>query len=262
MEHEFVLIGSGTSTGVPMPGCGCAVCSSTNPRNFRNRTAGFVKFKSGATLLVDATTDLRHQCLQHHVKNVDAVLFTHAHSDHIGGTDDLRVFNFLSKRAIDCYGSAETLDGVRTMFPYIFKRDPSYQGGFIAQLTLNEIDNHVPFTVAGATIHPFPLPHGNVTVTGFRVGDLGYATDCKGLSPRAYEVLHGVNTLFLDGLRWEQHRTHNTIEEAIEIATKVKAKRTFLIHLTHAVDHDEVSARLPSGVELGYDGLSVTFRCG
>jgi phosphoribosyl 1,2-cyclic phosphate phosphodiesterase len=259
MPHEFVLLGSGTSTGVPVPGCDCSVCVSENPKNFRNRTSGLIYLESGQSILIDATPDLRHQALQHKVKKVDAVLYTHAHADHICGTDDLRVFNFINNSAIDCYGAASTLAGLRTLFPHIVNPDPAYQGGFIAKLAFQEISNDGEFSVFGSTFQAFPLPHGNVTVTGFRIGNLGYATDCKGLSKRAAQVLQGVDVLFLDGLRWEQHRTHNTIDEAIEIAREVRARQTYLIHTTHTIEYDEVSAQLPPGIALGYDGLRVQF---
>lgn len=262
MEHQFVLIGSGTSTGVPIPGCECVVCTSPDPRNFRNRTAAYIQLESGQTILVDATTDLRHQCLKHNVRRVDSVIYTHAHADHICGTDDLRVFNFQSKRHLDCYGTHTTLNGIRSMFPYIFKQDPTYVGGLTPRLNLHEISNEESFSIGESTFHPFPLPHGGVSVTGFRIGNLGYATDCKGLSPRAAEILHGVEYLFLDGLRWEQHNSHNTIDEAIEIAASLKAKQTYLIHLSHGVEHEEVSRKLPLGVALGYDGLMVRFNEG
>jgi phosphoribosyl 1,2-cyclic phosphate phosphodiesterase len=146
------------------------------------------------------------------------------------------------------------------MFPYMFDRDPLYQGAPPAKLTLHEISNFESFSALGAEIHPFPLPHRNAVVTGFRLGNIAYATDCKGLSPRAEEVLRGVETLFLDGIRYEPHSTHNSIDEAIEIARKVQAKQTYLIHLTHSVDHEQVSSKLPTGVALGYDGLTVSFR--
>jgi phosphoribosyl 1,2-cyclic phosphate phosphodiesterase len=260
MEGQFLLLGSGTSAGVPIPGCSCSVCTSRDPRNWRNRTSAYLRLASGISILIDATPDLRHQCLQHGVGHVDAVLFTHCHADHICGTDDLRVFNFHSGKALDCFGTPETFSGIRRMFPYIFDRDPAYQGAPPALLTLHEISNFEPFSFGGVKIQPFPLPHGNTTVTGFRVGSMAYATDCKGLSPRAEEVLEDIDVLFLDGIRYEPHRTHNSIDEAIYLARKVKAKQTYLIHLTHAIDHAEVSAKLPPGVALGYDGLTVDFR--
>ena len=260
MQHHFTLLGCGTSTGVPLPGCSCHVCLSGHPKNFRNRTAGAFHLASGEVILIDSGPDLRHQALQHNISRVDSVIFTHAHADHILGTDDLRAFNFTSKRRITCYGSSETLDGVRNAFPYIFNPKPTYLGGLVAQLDLVSIDPQGSSDIHGLSCHFFPLPHGDTTVTGVRVGDLGYATDCKGLSPRATDVLRGVTTLFLDGLRWESHNTHNSIHEACEIARELGAQTTYLIHTTHSIDYDEVSRQLPKGIELGYDGLRVAFQ--
>ncbi len=255
--HKFTLLGSGTSTGVPLPGCQCAVCLSENPRNFRNRTSAIIYHECGKALLIDAGPDLRHQCIQHRISRIDSVLFTHAHADHIYGTDDLRSFNFVINDRIQCFGSSETIAGLQQSFPYILNPNPHYPGGHVTQIVLNQISNLTPFSIFGSTITPFPLPHGEVTVTGFRIGNLGYATDCKGLSPRATEVLAGVEHLFLDGLRWEPHNTHNSISEAIAISESLGAKQTYLIHTTHTIEYDEVSAQLPTGVALGYDGLSV-----
>jgi phosphoribosyl 1,2-cyclic phosphate phosphodiesterase len=188
------------------------------------------------------------------------VLYTHAHADHIYGTDDLRCFNFISNKRISCFGSAETLKGIRSCFPYILEPDPSYRGAQIAQLDLYEISNFDSFNVSNTEVAAFPLPHGNTTVTGFRIGNLGYATDCKGLTERAAEVLFGVEYLFIDGLRWEPHNTHNSIDEAIEIARTLNVKQCYLVHTTHTIDYEEVSAALPPGVALGFDGLSVDFE--
>lgn len=259
MTHRFTLLGCGTSTGVPIPGCQCAICTSSNPRNFRNRTSGLIQHRCGKAILIDAGPDLRHQCIAHKVARVDTVLYTHGHADHIYGTDDLRSFNFIIKDRIQCYGSAETLAALRYAFPYIINPSPTYPGGQIAQIDLHEISNFDSFTVFNSTVKPFPLPHGDTTVTGFRIGNLGYATDCKGLTPRAADVLRGVEYLFLDGLRWEAHNTHNSISEAIAISAQLGVARTFLVHMTHSIDYDEVSAQLPAGVALGYDGLTVEF---
>lgn len=209
--------------------------------------------------MIDAGPDLRHQCIAHGVERIDSVLYTHAHADHIYGTDDLRSFNFIIKERIQCYGSEETLAGIRYCFPYIISPSPNYTGGQVAQIDLHQISNDHPFSVFGTTVHPFPLPHGTVTVTGFRIGTLGYATDCKGLSDRAAQVLGGVEYLFLDGLRWETHNTHNSIDEAIAISRSLGAKQTYLVHTTHTIEYDQVSAILPNGVALGYDGLTIEF---
>jgi len=226
--------------------------------NYRDRTSALIRLDDGRNILIDATPDLRQQAIKNKVFSIDAVLFTHAHADHILGTDDLRSFNFVQQRRIPLYGSPSTLAGVKTCFSYIFNPDKSYQGAMLPQLDLVEITNEIPVQICGVEIVPFPLAHGNTTVTGFRVGDIGYATDCKSLSPRAYEVLRGVKHLFLDGLRYESHRTHLTIPEAIATAQELEAQTTYLIHTTHTVDYHKTVALLPAGVTLGYDGLTVT----
>lgn len=259
MQHTFTLLGSGTSTGVPLPGCECGVCTSGKERNSRDRTSGFINHASGKSILIDAGPDLRHQSLRNKIKRVDAVVYTHSHADHIYGTDDLRSFNFATGARIQCYGSHETLDGLKLAFPYIFNPNPNYRGGQVAKLDLNEISNESYFSLFDSRIETFPLPHGDITVTGFRFGELGYATDCKGLTPRATQILRGVRYLFLDGLRWEPHHTHNSISEAISIAAELGAQQTYLVHTTHTIDYDEISAKLPLGVELGYDGLKISF---
>lgn len=256
---EFTLLGCGTSTGVPVPGCTCRVCTSTHPRNYRDRTSALITLDSGTTILIDAGPDLRQQALKHKIAAVDNVLFTHAHADHILGTDDLRTFNFITRKRISCFATQATLAGVKQSFPYIFEPDPSYQGGMVAQLNLVEINYDQPFTIDGTSIIPFPLPHGTMTVTGFRIGELGYATDCNALSDQAAQVLRGVRYLFIDGLRFEPHNTHLTVSQAIEIAHQLGVEHTFLIHMTHNIDYEEVSAQLPHGVALGYDGLKITF---
>lgn len=259
MRHRFILLGCGTSTGVPLPGCSCKVCVSQDPKNFRNRTSALLQLASGKNILIDAGPDLRHQALTYGIKHVDTVLYTHAHADHILGTDDLRVFNFLSKKSITCFGSQTTLRQLQASFPYIFNPNPHYKGGMVAQLELLEISNEGSFKIHDTLVEAFPLPHGDVTVTGFRFGELAYATDCKGFSGRARSVLEGVKYLFLDGLRWELHNTHNSIEEAIQLAHEVNAEKTFLIHTTHSIDYEEVSQQLPTGIELGFDGLTIEF---
>ncbi len=256
---EFILLGCGTSTGVPVPGCSCRVCTSTNPRNYRDRTSALITLDNGSSILVDAGPDLRQQALKHKIPSVEYVIFTHAHADHILGTDDLRTFNFITKKRITCFGTESTLTGIKQLFPYIFNPNPHYEGGMVAQLDLVEIHNEQNFTVADTTITPFPLTHGALTVTGFRIGQLGYATDFNAMSERGKEVLRGVKYLFIDGLRFEPHKTHLTIPQAIELAEQLEAEYTYLIHTTHSVDYDEVNARLPKGIELGYDGLKVRF---
>lgn len=185
------------------------------------------------------------------------MLFTHAHADHILGIDDLRSFNFASRKRIPCYGSAETMDAITSSFSYIFNPRPGYEGGMIAQLDPHRVLNDETCVIEGVPFELFPLIHGGMTVTGFRVGDVGYATDFNIFPERAEKILQGVKHLFIDGLRYEPHRTHITIPQAIEISQRLGAENTYLIHTTHTVDYEEVNAVLPAGIELGYDGLTI-----
>jgi phosphoribosyl 1,2-cyclic phosphate phosphodiesterase len=254
---KFTLLGSGTSTGVPLPGCMCKVCTSKHPRNHRDRTSACITLDDDRVVLIDAGPDLRYQALKHHVRRVDSVLFTHAHADHILGIDDLRSFNFVSRKRISCYGSAETMDSITSNFSYIFTPRPGYEGGMVAQLDPHIVSNEETCVIEGLSFDLFPLVHGGMTVTGFRVGEIGYATDFNMMSQRAEEILQGVKYLFIDGLRYEPHKTHVTIPQAVEIAQRLKAERTYIIHTTHTIDYDEVNASLPQGIELGYDGLTI-----
>ncbi len=254
---KFTLLGSGTSTGVPLPGCTCKVCTSKHPRNHRDRTSACITLDDGRVVLIDAGPDLRYQALKHNVHRVDSVLFTHAHADHILGIDDLRSFNFVSRKRISCFGSAETMDSITSNFSYIFSPRPGYEGGMVAQLDPHIVSNEETCVIEGLSLHLFPLVHGAMTVTGFRVGEIGYATDFNMMSQRAEEILTGVKYLFIDGLRYEPHKTHVTIPQAVEIAQRLKAERTYIIHTTHTIDYDEVNASLPRGIELGYDGLTI-----
>ncbi len=211
-------------------------------------------------MLVDASIDLRMQALTFGIDRVDTVLFTHAHADHILGTDDLRCFNFVHRNVIPCYATPETLTKIKETFPYIFEANPKYEGGLLAQLTLNEFKMYQPFEVEGLKVTPLRLEHGSMEVAGFRIGDFAYATDCKRIPEESRKLLRGVKYLILDGLRYEQHKTHLTIEESLEVIADLKPGQTYLTHMTHAVDHDETNSKLPRGVELGYDGLKIEGR--
>lgn len=253
------ILGSGTSTGVPVPSCRCRVCCSGHPRNERLRTSALITVSDAQNILIDTTTDLRQQALRWDIRSVSSVLFTHAHADHIFGIDDLKSFNFTKRGVIPCFGQKETLDVIRKSFSYIFEPDPDYRGGMLPDLTLNEIEDTALFEVCGSKVQAFPLLHGHMKVLGYRFGELAYATDCKAIPAASKEILKGVRYLILDGLRYEPHFTHFTIPEAINAAQEIGAEMTYLIHMTHTVDHDEVSAKLPRGVALAYDGLEIEF---
>lgn len=254
---KLQILGCGTSTGVPIPGCECEVCLSDNPMNSRTRTSAIVKLDNGFNILIDASTDLRQQALRWNIKRVDAVIYTHAHADHILGTDDLRCFNFALRKNIPCYGTAPTLDGLKKSFSYIFDPDPNYKGGMLAQLDLHEIVNGKTFITCDTEITPFALIHGNMEVSGFRIGDFAYATDCKVVPEASLEIMKGAKYLILDALRDRAHNTHLTISEAVEIAKAINAEHTYLVHMTHEVDFDQVSRELPENISLSYDGLEI-----
>jgi phosphoribosyl 1,2-cyclic phosphate phosphodiesterase len=257
---KITILGCGTSTGVPLPGCFCPVCTSDHPRNKRNRTSALITTDNGQNILIDTSPDLRHQAIQHQVKRIDAVLYTHAHADHILGLDDLRSFNFIQGRPIPCYGTEDTFREIRSIFRYVFERGSAYQGSTTPSLELNTIVPYEAFTVCGTEVLPFALFHGGIQVTGYRIGGLVYATDCNAVPTKSEELIRGTPLLFLDGLRYSPpHSTHYTIPEALEVIHRVQPAQAFLIHMTHAVDYEEVSVRLPNKVALAWDGMTLEF---
>ncbi|HJQ36343.1 MAG TPA: MBL fold metallo-hydrolase [Thermoanaerobaculia bacterium] len=250
---RVTFLGSGTSTGVPVVGCRCAVCTSGAPRNQRLRQSVKIEL-DGKYFLIDTTPDLRLQLLQHPIPRLDFVLYTHSHSDHLMGLDDIRPFNFRQRQPIHAFASASTAKAIRRAFGYIW--DDSQLGGGKPQLELHEVD--AAFVHEGIEIVPIPVLHGDWTIFGFRIGPFAYITDTNGIPPASRKLLEGIEVLALDGLRPSvPHPTHFTIPEAIDVAKQIGARMTYLIHLTHDVDHETYSATLPAGVALAYDGLEL-----
>ncbi|HYR27262.1 MAG TPA: MBL fold metallo-hydrolase [Thermoanaerobaculia bacterium] len=248
---RITFLGTGTSTGVPVVGCHCRVCTSTNPRNQRLRQSVSIE-ANGKHFLIDTTPDLRLQLLRHPIPRLDFVLLTHSHSDHLMGLDDIRPFNFRQRESIQAFANASTAKAVRRVFSYIW--DDSQLGGGKPQLDLIEVEE--AFTHLGIEIVPIPVDHGDWTILGFRIGNFAYITDTNGIPDASMELLRGVEVLALDGLRpAPRHPTHFVIAEAVEIAQRIGARETWLIHLTHEVEHDEIEATLPEGIRLAYDGL-------
>ena len=253
------LLGTGTSTGVPVIGCACRVCTSDDPRDARLRTSAHVVAHTEAGdvhLQIDAGPDFRTQALRSGVAAVDALLVTHEHFDHVTGLDDLRPFFFEDRSAVPVHAAPGTADALRAMFRYVFDR--TYPGASV--LDLVPVDG--PFVVASRSapaarvgVVPVRAPHGRFEVLGFRVGAFGYLTDVSAVPPEALAALMGVDVLVLDGLRPRPHPTHLTFEQAAEVAGEVGARETWLTHVTHDVPHAEADAALPPGVRLGYDGL-------
>ena len=248
---RVTFLGTGTSAGVPMIGCDCLTCRSEDPRDRRLRPSVLVDVDGGPRVLVDTTTDLRQQALTYRIDRVDAVLFTHAHADHIFGLDDTRRFTMISGRPLACYASADTWKTLRQTFAYAF--DPPQQGGGVPQLQPHEIDG--PFDCGGVRVVPVPLWHGRLPILGFRFGAFAYLTDCNGLPDEAWPLVAGVDTLVIDALRHRPHSTHFSVTEALGAIARIAPRRAYLTHINHDLAHVETNARLPEGVELGYDGL-------
>lgn len=255
MLRRVTMLGTGTSSGVPVIGCHCAVCTSTDPRNQRLRPSVLLDL-DGGKVLVDTSTDLRQQALRQGLERLDAILFTHAHADHVFGLDEVRIFNFRQRAAIPCFGSAATLARIRTTFAYVF--EAGQEGGGKPSLDLVPIAG--PFELLGTPVVPVPVLHGELEVLGFRLGDFAYVTDCSRIPEASFALLAGVRVLILDALRWRPHPTHFTVAEAIAAAARIGAERTIFTHMTHDVDAANLPEPLPPGAEFGFDGLAIDLR--
>lgn len=253
-EHASILVlGSGTSTGIPMIGCTCKVCRSEDPRDKRLRPSVLVRLDSHR-VLIDTTPDFRYQALHFGIDRLDAILYTHSHADHILGLDDVRPFNFLQNEEIPIYGSSETLAVIERTFLYVFDRSPS-------QSSRPRISPHPfqdePLPICGLDFLPIKLNHGNGTVYGFRFGDCAYLTDHSDIPDESMEMLKDLDVLFLDALRYNPHPTHSTVNQSLKTVEMLKPRRAFFTHISHDLPHAVVESRLPAHVRIAYDGLEI-----
>lgn len=249
---EAVLIGTGTSVGVPMIGCACDVCRSDDPRNHRFRSALLLR-RGDQRVVIDCGPDFRAQALRWAIDTVDAVLLTHEHADHVMGLDELRLYSLRSRRPVPLYGLEATLEVVKRIFAYAF--EPNHGGGFRPQLDLRAVDPDAPFEAGGLTFLPVPVEHAGLRVMGLRLGDLGYLPDVKRIPPESLERLRGLDTLIVDGLRPRPHATHFCVDDALAAIAELAPRRAYLTHLTHDIDAATFEATLPDTVRLAYDGL-------
>lgn len=251
---KITFLGTGTSQGVPVIGCDCAVCTSSNKKDNRLRTSIWIEAPE-ANIVIDTGPDFRYQMLRANVRKLDAVVFTHSHKDHIAGLDDVRAYNYFQQKAMDVYATTHTQDALRREFEYVFN-NKDYPG--IPQLNLHTILPDEPFVINGLEILPIRVMHYHMEVLGFRIKDFTYITDANYIAPKELNKIQGSKVLVLNALRREPHISHYTLEEAIEIAKLVGAGDTYFTHISHQLGlHDEVSKELPQGIHLAYDGLTL-----
>lgn len=246
----MILLGTGTSVGVPAVGCGCDVCQSAEPRNKRLRASAILGLPEG-NLLIDTSPDLRTQLLREGIGIVHAVLYTHEHADHVFGLDDLRLMQFYLNGPVPLYCEQQVEDRIRQSFNYAF--DINNQG-FVPQLEFHRIGVE-SFDLLGAKIEPIRLMHGNYGVLGFRFGNVAYCTDVNFIPSESMERLQGLDVLILDALRTTPSKTHFTLDKAVEVAQELEPRKTYFTHVAHELDYDATNAILPEGMELAYDGL-------
>ena len=255
-EIELTFLGSGTSHGVPMIGCDCAVCRSDDPRDKRNRASVAIG-TAGGSILVDAPPELRLAAVAWGLGRVDAILFTHAHADHIMGLDDVRRFNDIVGSTIDCYCNAPCLQRLRAVFGYaevVYDKTPANRPSLRFELM------EEPRRICGVDVVPVPLLHGSDEVLGFRFGSMAYCTDCSAIPPASAPLLEGLDLLVLDALRHTPHPTHFSLAEALEVIAELRPKKALLTHIAHQLGHEATSRDLPDNVAMAYDGLSVRAR--
>ena len=250
---KITVLGSGTSVGVPTIGCHCAVCTSTDPRDARLRPSILVTYE-GRNVLIDTTPDFRTQALRARLDHLDAVLFTHAHADHVMGLDDVRPFNFRQSGRIPIYAAPDTMASIRRIFSYIF--DGEERKTNIPQLDPRLLDG-AAVDLFGVEFTPVPILHGNRAIYGFRFGQAAYLTDHSDIPESSLDLLRGLDVLFLDALRYKPHPTHSTVDQSIRTVEKLAPRRAFFTHLSHDLGHARAESLLPPHIRLAYDGLEL-----
>ncbi len=248
----ITTLGCGTSSGVPSIGCDCAVCHSPDPRDKRLRSSVYLA-KGDTRLLVDCGPDFRQQALRENIRRIDGLFITHSHADHIHGMDDLRAINWTQRRPIPVFSTRETLDALMSCYSYCF--NPPQKGGGVPKLEFRPVAPGEAFSFQGIRVTPIPILHGRLAVLGFRFDNFVYLTDCNAIPDSSRPLIAGADTLVISALRPAPHSTHFSIAEAIAEARRIGARRTYFIHMTHDIGFEAVSASLPAGIGLLFDGM-------
>ncbi|NDA61824.1 MAG: MBL fold metallo-hydrolase [Chitinophagia bacterium] len=248
------FLGTGTSSGVPMIGCDCSVCSSTDEKDNRLRSSIRVSTAT-TTLVIDTTPDFRYQMLRSKTRELDAILYTHPHKDHIAGLDDIRAYNYFNKKAMPLYANSLTEEALRRDYYYAFS-DLTYPG--IPEIRIIPIDNR-SFIVGDIPVQPVEVWHHHMPVLGFRMGNVTYITDANRIENDQLEYIRGSQVLIINALRKEKHISHFTLQEAVDLAQSLKIPEVYFTHISHQLGlHASINAELPEGIQLAYDGLSLT----
>ncbi len=250
---QLTMLGVGSSAGTPIIGCKCDTCLSTDPRNHRTRCSSLIELDNGKVILIDTGPDLRQQSLREGLSRVDAVLYTHTHADHMHGIDDLRAFCQLQRSQIPLYGNPQAMMHVAEKFGYTLREAGNFWD--LPILKINPVQS--PFYLFDQLITPIPVKHGNSDIYGYRIGNLAYITDVSTIPESSFDLLQGLDVLLLDCLRYESHYSHVNLEQSLHYASQIGAASTYLIHMTHDIEYNALSARLPAGVLAGYDGLKL-----
>ena len=252
MKYRITLLGTGTSIGIPVPGCRCSVCRSRDKRNHRSRSSALIE-AGGQSILIDTTPELRLQALSAGIDHLDAVFWTHGHADHLHGLDDLRALT--RDKPIPGYASKETADEIATRFDYLWK--DTQRGGGKARIDLIRVAADETVQVGPLEVIPIPVIHGNLAVFGWRCGPIAYITDTSEIPPESYSLLEDVEILIIGALRFKRHSTHFTVEQALEEIKKIRPKRAYLTHISHEVSHRQLVQATPRSVFPARDGLTI-----
>jgi len=250
---QVTILGAGSSAGTPVIGCQCATCTSDNPRNKRTRCSSIITLDSGENILIDTGPDLRLQVLREGITNVDAVLYTHTHADHLHGIDDLRGFCQVNRKQIPLYTYKEAVAHIKEKFGYTLREPCDFWD--LPVLSINEVE--APFKLLGITVTPIPIMHGRMPVFAYRIGNVAYMTDVSAIPASSMQLLEGLDLLLIDCLRVKEHPTHVNFEQSLDYISQLNVKQSVLIHMTHDLEYKALTKILPNNVSVGYDGMKI-----